>query len=75
MIPAVYRGRVCLFWMDAKVANEPHQNLPGAQASSNPPSQEVERYVTLKLYFSIYRNGSWAPAQTTKGKLFDKPLL
>jgi hypothetical protein len=75
VVPAVYRGRVCLFWMDAKVANEPNQNIPGAQASSNPPSQEVERYVTLSLYFSIYRNGSWAPAQTSKGKLFDKPLL
>jgi hypothetical protein len=75
VIPAVYRGRVCLFWMDAKVSNEPNQNLPGAQASSNPPSQEVERYVTLSLYFSIFRNGSWSPAQTSKGKLFDKPLL
>ena len=75
VIPAIYRGRVCLFWLDAKVASEPHQNLPSVQASSNPPSQEVERYVTLSLYFSIYRNGSWAPAQTSKGKLFDKPLL
>ncbi len=75
VIPAVYSGRVCLFWMDAKVTSEPHQNLPNVQASSNPPSQEVERYVTLSLYFSIYRNGSWAPAQTSKGKLFDKPLL
>jgi Tc toxin complex TcA C-terminal TcB-binding domain/Neuraminidase-like domain/Salmonella virulence plasmid 28.1kDa A protein len=75
VIPAVFRGNICLFWMDAKVATEPHQNLPGAQASSNPPSQDVERYVTLTLYFSIYRNGSWAAAQTAKGKLFDKPLL
>ncbi len=75
VIPAVFRGRVCLFWMDAKVSNEPHQNIPGAQASTNPPSQEVERFVTLTLYFSIFRNGSWAPAQTAKGKLFDKPLL
>ena len=75
LIPAMYRGRICLFWMDVKVASEPHQNLPGVQASSNPPSQDVERYVTLSLFFSIYRNGSWAPAQTTKGSLFDKPLL
>ena len=74
-IPAVYRGRVCLFWMDAKISTEPHQNLPSVQPSSNPPSQEVERYVTLSLYFSVYRNGSWSPAQTSKGKLFDKPLL
>lgn len=75
VIPALYRGRICLFWMDVKVTSEPHQNLPSVQASSNPPDQEVERYVTLSLYFSIYRNGSWAPAQTTKGSLFDKPLL
>jgi hypothetical protein len=75
VIPAFYRGRICLFWMDVKVSSEPHQNLPTVQASSNPPSQEVERYVTLGLYFSVYRNGSWAPVQTSKGKLFDKPLL
>jgi len=75
VVPYVYRGRICLFWMDVKVSQEPHQNLPGVQATSNPPSQEVERYVTLSLNFSIYRNGSWAPAQSTKGSLFDKPLL
>jgi hypothetical protein len=75
VVPAMFRGRVCLFWMDAKVANEPAQNIPGARASSNPPSQEVEKYVTLTLSFSMFRNGSWSPAQTAKGKLFDKPLL
>ena len=75
VVPAMFRGRVCLFWMDAKAANEPHQNIPGAQASSSPPSQDVEKYVTLTLYFSMFRNGSWSPAQAAKGKLFDKPLL
>lgn len=75
VIPAIYRGRVCLFWIDLKVSNEPHQELPATQASPNPPHQEVDRYVTIAVYFSIFRNGSWAPAQTSKGKLFDKPLL
>jgi len=75
VVPTVYRGRVCLFWLDVKVSNEPQQQLPSAQASSSSPSQDVERYVTLGVYFSIFRNGSWAPAQTSKGKLFDKPLL
>ena len=28
----LYRGRVCLFWLDVKVANEPQQALPAAQA-------------------------------------------
>jgi hypothetical protein len=65
-VPALYRGRVCLFWIDAKVSNEPHQQLPAAQPSSAPPSQDVERYVTLGVNFSIFRNGSWAPAQTSK---------
>ena len=27
------------------------------------------------LHFSIYRNNSWASAQSTKGKLFDVPML
>jgi len=75
VVPALYRGRVCLFWLDLKVSNEPQQKLPATQASGSPPSQDVERYVTLGVYFSIFRNGSWAPAQTSKGKFFDKPLL
>ena len=75
VVPALYRGRLCLFWIDVKVSNEPKQQLPAAQPSSSPPSQDVERYVTLGVHFSIFRNGSWAPAQASKGKLFDKPLL
>jgi hypothetical protein len=75
VVPYLYRGRLCLFWMDVKLANEPHQSLPGVQATSASPSQEVDRYVTLGVNFSIYRNGSWAPAQSAKGKLFDKPYL
>lgn len=75
VVPALYRGRVCLFWIDLKVSNEPQQQLPAAQPSSSAPSQDVERYVTLGVYFSIFRNGAWAPVQTSKGKLFDKPLL
>ena len=27
-VPALYRGRVCLFWIDVKVSNEPQQTLP-----------------------------------------------
>lgn len=73
-VPAVYRGRVCLFWLDLKISSEPTQRLPAAQASTNPPNQDVAKYVSLGLDFSIYRDGVWAPAQTAKGKLFDKPI-
>jgi hypothetical protein len=75
VIPALYRSRLCLFWVDVKVSNEPQQAVPAAQQSSSPPSQNVDRYVTLGVNFSIFRNDSWAPAQMSKGKLFDKPLL
>ena len=74
-IPAIYRGRVCLFWPEIKISNEPQQTLPAAQQSNTPPSQNVERYVAIALYFSVFRNNAWAPAQASKGKLFDKPLL
>lgn len=74
-VPAIYRGRTCLFWPEIKVSNEPQQSLPSAQQSSTPPSQNVERYVSIALYFSVFRNGAWSPAQASKGKLFDKPLL
>lgn len=74
-VPALYRGRLCLFWLDVKVANEPSQNLPAAQASSSAPSQEVAQYVSIGLNFSIYRSDGWAPVQRAKGHLFDIPLL
>ncbi len=74
VVPAVYRRRLCLFWAEVKVANEPRQDLPSAQPSSNPPSQAVGKYVSIALNFSIFRNGAWAPPQTAKGKLFDKPI-
>jgi hypothetical protein len=75
VVPAVYRRRLCLFWPDVKVSNEPRQNLPAVQPSATPPSQEVARYVSIGLDFSVFRNGTWAPAQKSKGKLFDIPLL
>ena len=39
-VPGLYRGRVCLFWLDVKVSNEPKQVLPPAQASPNPQARE-----------------------------------
>ena len=74
-VPAMFRGRLCVFWLDVKVANEPRQTLPSAQPSNSPPSQDVARYVAVGLNFSIFRNGAWAPAQKGKGKLFDVPGL
>jgi hypothetical protein len=75
VVPAIYRERLCLFWPEFKVLNEPHQSVPAPQASSDPPSQEASKYVSIGIFFSIFRNGSWAPAQATKGRLFDRPLL
>jgi hypothetical protein len=79
VVPAVYRRRLCLFWPDVKVSNEPHQTLPSTPAAapspSAPPSQEVAKYVSIGLDFSVFRNGSWAPPQKAKGKLFDIPIL
>ena len=73
-VPALYRGRVCVFWVEVKVNHEPNQNLPAPQTSSSPPNQYVAKYVALTVYFSIFRNGTWTPAQAAKGKLFDLPL-
>jgi Tc toxin complex TcA C-terminal TcB-binding domain/ABC toxin N-terminal region/Neuraminidase-like domain/Salmonella virulence plasmid 28.1kDa A protein len=73
-VPAIYRGRLCLFWMQVALSNEPSQPTPAAQASSSPPKQDTDRYVSLGVFFSIFRNGSWSPAQAAKGKLFDKPF-
>jgi hypothetical protein len=75
VVPAVYRRRLCLFWPEVKVQPEPRQPLPPALASSSPPSQETSKYVSIGLEYSVFRNGAWAPAQKSKGKLFDVPLL
>ena len=74
-IPAMYRGRVCLFWLDMKATNEPKQTTTSPQASSNAPSGNVNRYMAIGVNFSVYRNGSWTPAQSARGKLFDKPVF
>jgi hypothetical protein len=74
VVPAVYRSRVCLFWLDVAIANEPHQVLPAAEASSSPPSQDADRYVSLGVNFSMFSNGSWSPPQAAPGKLFDRPF-
>ena len=74
-VPAMYRGRICIFWLQISVNNEPNQPLPAVEQSSSPPSQETAKYVTLDLYFSIFRNGSWAPAQAANGSFFDIPWL
>ena len=75
VVPAVYSNRLCLFWGEVIMQNEPAQNLPAAQASPNPPGQDVSKYVSMGLYFSIFRNNSWAPPQMTNGKLFDVPYI
>jgi len=74
-VPALFRGQLCLFWMQVNVSNEPQQPVSAAQQSSNPPHQSADRYVTLAVYFSVFRNNTWAPAQAAKGKLFDKPIF
>jgi hypothetical protein len=74
-IPAMYRGRVCIFWLDIKATNEPKQTTTSPQASSSPPSGNVNRYMAIGVNFSVFRNGSWTPAQSAKGKLFDKPIF
>jgi len=74
-IPVVYRNHLCVFWPETKVHNEPHQVLPSAQASSTPPSQDTSKYVSISLYFTMFRNNNWMPGQAAKGKLFDIPAL
>jgi hypothetical protein len=74
VIPAVYRGRVYLFWLDVKLLNEPQQKMPATvptPGQAPPPLPPVNHYVGLVVHFSVLRDGRWAPAQACKGKLFD----
>ncbi len=74
VVPAVFRGRLCLFWLIVKVKNDPTQTLPPAQQSSSTPNQ-VAKYVALGVSASMFRNGAWAPVTGAKGTLFDKVIL
>ena len=74
-IPVLYRNRLCLFWIEVNIANEPTQPLTAPEASSTPPDQGTDRYVFISTFFSVFRNGSWAPPQSSNGKLFDKPFF
>jgi hypothetical protein len=74
-IPAVYAGRVCVFWIELKMSNEPNQSTGQAQPTSYPVSNITDRYVSIGVNFSMFRNAAWSPVQAAKGKLFDKPIF
>src|SRR5262249_51798901 len=74
VIPVFHRGHVYVFWLDAKLLNEPKQQMPAAVPTPGQPPPAIPpaaRYVALVVNFSVFRNGSWAPAQACKGKIFD----
>jgi len=75
VVPSVYRNRLCLFWPEVMVTNEPRQQLPPVQPNPSPPPQDAAKYTSVGLGFTTFRNGAWAPPQRAKGKLFDVPPL
>jgi hypothetical protein len=75
VVPALYGGRVCLFWVDLKLSSEPHQSIGPPETSSVAPEQTVNQYATLGLNFSVFRNGNWSAAQSATGSLFDRPPI
>ena len=70
-VPAIYGGRLCLFWLQVRINSEPKQ-LPNLPAFDYTLAAQ-DKYVVLTPFFSVFRNGSWAPAESTKNSLFDKP--
>ena len=49
VVPALYRGRVCLFWLDVKVSNEPQQNCRRRSSRRTRRVRTVAKYVSLGL--------------------------
>ncbi|HSN30850.1 MAG TPA: neuraminidase-like domain-containing protein, partial [Kofleriaceae bacterium] len=75
VVPAIYRGRPTVFWLEVKLSNEPATSQPPAQATTSSSTPRADIYASMSLNFSILRNGSWTPTQSAKGHLFDKPIL
>ena len=74
-IPAMYAGRLHLFWLDVTVSPEPQQRLPAAQTGPARDSEPAARHVEIRLSGSVVRGGVWMPAQVAREHLFDVPLF
>ncbi len=72
-VPYMFCNRLCLFWFDIHINNEPHPAFTDEEDALY--KDRIKKYVSVTLYYSIFRNGTWAPAQASKGKLFDIPFL
>lgn len=75
VIPTFYSGSLYVFWMNIKVENEKHQNLPKSQDETGSPPQNRLKYVRIGFEYSMLRNGRWNPPLKSKGDLFDIPYL
>jgi Neuraminidase-like domain len=75
VVPALYGGRVCLFWLEVKPSSEPQQSIGAPEPSSISPEQTPNQYATLGINFSVFRNGNWSSAQSATGSLFDRPPI
>ena len=78
-VPAMYGGIACASsGLRSRYLNEPHQQVAagGAAVVERQRARRFPRYVDAPASFSaIFRNGKHGPpAQSAKGKLFDKPL-
>ena len=80
--PAVYRGRLYVFWPDIQVGNEPQGFIvtlasiyirAGDSTDDSSGSKGRTRYVRIGLNFSVLHNGKWSPPARARAQLFDIP--
>ena len=70
-IPAFYAGRLHLFWLQAFIRNEPQQRLPATTRGAR-DSEQIERYIELRIYATSLRDDVWQPTQLSSSSLYDK---
>lgn len=68
VLPVIYNRKLHLFWIIFTPRPEETQELPAAEASSDPPPAP-KSYLELQLAWSIYRNGKWTPKKISREKL------
>jgi hypothetical protein len=71
VLPVTYRSRSYLIWMVINSRPQPDQYVPAAQQSGPNSASNPDKYSEIQFAWTVYRDGKWAAAQFSEGRVFD----